>query len=124
MVCQIAHSLYISSFMEKKAQLAFEKQVIFIEATSRGLITLRGVLIIHFYFCFTLTIMFNSSFVWGGGGGVDVVNSCFEFNFFFKSNFCISLLVLVISFQLFGCYLHVFFSFFCCFVSHMSWVGA
>ena len=93
MVCQIAHSLYISSFMEKKAQLAFEKQVIFIEATSRGLITLRGVLIIHFYFCFTLTIMFNSSFVCvcvgggggggGGGWGADVVNSCFEFNFFF-----------------------------------------
>ena len=35
--------------------------------------------------------------------------------FFQKSNFCISLLVLVIYFQLFGCYLHVL-SFFLLFV--------
>ena len=44
---------------------------------------------------------------------------------FKNSNFCISLPVLVISFQLFSYYLHViFFLSFVCFMSHMSWVGA
>ena len=43
------------------------------------------------------------------------MNSIF---FFQKSNFCISLLVLVISFQLFGCYFHLFF-----FFVLLSWVS-
>ena len=55
--------------MGKKAQLAFHKQVILIGAVSRGLITLITVLIIHYYFCFTLRTMFNSSFRGRGGGG-------------------------------------------------------
>ena len=50
------------------------------------------------------------------GGGIQ------EFQFKKKkSNFCISLPVLVIYFQLFGCYLLVlFFLSVVCFVSHMS----
>ena len=47
LVSQVVHSLHISSHMEKKAQLAFHKQVILIRAASEGLITLKGVLIIH-----------------------------------------------------------------------------
>ena len=60
-VCQVVHSLKISSFMEKKAQLAFQKRVIFIRATSEGLITLRGVLVISSRFYFPFRTMFNSS---------------------------------------------------------------
>ena len=80
--CQVAHSLHISSFMEK-AQLAFHKQVILIGAASGGLIILKGVLIIHSCFCFTLRTMFNSTLV-GGMGVVDGVNSSFGFKFFSK----------------------------------------
>ena len=40
----IVHSLQMSSFMEKKAQLTFHKQVIFIGATFRALCTIKGVL--------------------------------------------------------------------------------
>ena len=69
--------------MEKKTQLAFHKQVILIRAASEGLITLRGVFIIHSCFCFTLRTMFNSSFPGGGGGGGGEENS----NFFQKSIF-------------------------------------
>ena len=79
----------MSRFMEKKPQLAFQKKVIFIGATLGDLITLRGVLIIPSYFCFPLRTMFNSSL----GGGDEFMNS----KFFQKSNFCISLPVLVIS---------------------------
>ena len=50
------------SFMGYKTQLAFHKQVILIGAVSGGLITLKGVLIIHYCFCFTLRTMFNSIF--------------------------------------------------------------
>ena len=56
---------------------------------------LRGVIIIHSCFCFTLRTMFNSSFEGGGGGG----GGGGEFNlfiFFQKSNFCICLPILVI----------------------------
>ena len=55
--------------MEKKAQLAFHKQVIFIGANFEGLITLRGVLVIPFCFCFTLRTIFISSLGREGGGG-------------------------------------------------------
>ena len=55
--------------MEKKAQLAFHKQVILTGATFEGLITLKGVLMIHYCFCFTLRTMFNSNLGGGGGGG-------------------------------------------------------
>ena len=120
--------MYISNFMENMIKLGCHKQVIFIGASFGGLITLRGVLVISSCFYFTLRIMFNSSFFFffffffflgggGGGGGREFKNSIF----FQKSNFCISLPVLVISFKLFGCYLHVFFFFF---LYHMSWVGA
>ena len=82
-VCQVMQSLKISSFMEKKAQLAFHKQVILIRAASKGLISLRGVLIIHSFFCFTLRTMFNLSFFFfwggGGGGGGEFKNSIFFF---------------------------------------------
>ena len=114
-VCQVVRSMYVSSFMEKKIQHACHKQVIFIGDDFRGLITLRGVLFISSCFYLTLRTIFNSSL-----GG--------EFKFFQKkkkTNFCISLHVLVNYFQLFGCYLHVlFFLYFVCFVSHMSKVGA
>ena len=63
------HSLHISSLMEKKAQLAFHKRVIFIGATSGGLRTLRGVLVIPSCLCFTLRTMLISSLGGGGGGG-------------------------------------------------------
>ena len=49
------------SFMGKKAQLKFHKQVILIRVVFGGLITLKGVLIIHYCFCFKLRTMFNSS---------------------------------------------------------------
>ena len=42
MVFQVVHSLHISRFMENKSQLTFQKQDIFIRATSGGLITLRN----------------------------------------------------------------------------------
>ena len=64
--------------LDKKEPLACHKKVIFIQASSRGLITLRGVLIIASCFYFTLRTMFNSSFFFffggggGGGGGVNV----------------------------------------------------
>ena len=78
-VCQVVHSLHISSFVEKEAQRAFHKQVIFIGATSGGLITLMGVLVIPSCFCFTSRTMLISRM--GGGGGVVIK----EFNFFFKN---------------------------------------
>ena len=62
-VCQVVYSLHISSFLEKKAQLAFQKRVIFIGATSKGLITLRGVIFISSCFYFTLRAMSFVCFV-------------------------------------------------------------
>ena len=97
---EVVHSMYISSFMEKKAQLALHKRVIFIRGSFGGLITLRGVIVISSCLYFTLRTMFNSSLEG------EFKNSIF---FFQKSNFCISLPVLVMSFQLFSCYLHVSF---------------
>ena len=78
---EVVHSIYISSFLEKMAKLACHKRVIFIGATSEGLITLKGVFVISSYFYCTLRAMFNSSL----GGD----------SFFQKSNFCIFLPILV-----------------------------
>ena len=58
---EVVHSMYISSFMKKKAQLALHKRVIFIGGSFGGLITLRGVIVISSCFYFTLRTMFNSS---------------------------------------------------------------
>ena len=63
---KVMHSMYISSFMEKKAQLACHKQEIFIGANSKGLINLKEVLVISFCFYFTLRTMFQFKF--GGDG--------------------------------------------------------
>ena len=52
LVCQVAHSLHISSIMEK-AQLPFHKQVILIGDAFGGLITLREVFIIYYFFFFS-----------------------------------------------------------------------
>ena len=62
--------------------------------------------------------MFNSNLV------LLCVNSRILNFFFQKSNFCISLPVLVIYFKLFGCYLQVFFFFLLFVLSHKSRVGA
>ena len=120
-VCQVVQSLHISTFMEKKSQLAFQKQVILIGATSGGLITLRRVLVISFCFCFTLRTIFKSSFVCvcvggGGKGGIEGMTSSFKF----KKISQIQLLYLLTYFSylfsvvwlLFSCN---FLSFFCCF---------
>ena len=88
---EIVHSLHISSFMEKKTQLAFHKKVIFIRATFGGLRTLRGILINPSCFCFTLRTMFILS--------LGVKSKFKNLIFFQKSNFCISLPVLVIVFS-------------------------
>ena len=81
---EVVHSRNISSFMEKKAQHACHKKIIFIGATSGGLITLRGVLVVNSYFYFMLRAIFNPSCE---------LNFCFQ-----KANFCISLPISVISF--------------------------
>ena len=106
--CQVVHSLHISRFMEKKQQLALHKQVIFIGATSGGLITLRGVLVIQSCFCFTLRAMSISSL----GGEIQ------EFIFFLKIQLlyllnCFSYFFLVVC-LLFACvFLSSFFCLFC-----------
>ena len=133
-VCQVVQSLHISTFMEKKSQLVFQKKVTLIGATSGGLITLRRVLVISFCFCFTLRTIFKSSFVCvclggGGGGGVKVGREGMNSSFKFKNFSQIQLLYLLTYFSylfsvvwlLFSC---DFLSFFCCFVSYMGWVGA
>ena len=115
LVCQVAHSLHISSIMEKKAQLPVHKQVILIGDAFGGLIILREVFIINYFFCFTLRTMFNSSL------GGEFKNSPF---FFSK----IQLLYLLTYFSylfsiiwlLFVCSFLSFFYFFC--VSYeLSW---
>ena len=52
------------------------KRAIFIGATSRDLINLRGVLIIHSCFCFTLRTMFISSL---GGAFKKIIKKIFFF---------------------------------------------
>ena len=44
---EVMHSRHISSFMEKKTQLAFQKRVIFIGGASGGLIVLRGLVLFY-----------------------------------------------------------------------------
>ena len=109
------NSLKISSFMEKKAQLAFKKQVIFIEATSEGLITLRGVLVISSCFSFTLRTMFNSSL-----GGLNSRIQIFFFKIqllylltYFSYLFLVVWLLIACSFLSFFCL--------CCVSYELSW---
>ena len=64
-VVKIKKSFYQGhNFYRNKDTTCMSKQVIFIRAASKGLITLRRVLIIRSCFCFTLKTMFNLS--WGG----------------------------------------------------------
>ena len=105
---EVVHSMYISSFMETRAQLSYHKQVIFIKATSGGLITLKGVLAISYCFYFTLRTTFNSSLV-----GV----SEFKYSIFFSK---IQLLYFLTCFSYFFSFVWLFFactflSFFCLF---------
>ena len=95
--------------MEKKAQLAFQKRAIFIGAASEGLITLKGVLIIHSCFCLTLRTMFNSSL----GGWIQVLNSIF----FYKIQLLYLLIYFSYCFIYLGCLYVFFFLSFVCFVS-------
>ena len=111
-VCQVVHSLHISSFMEKKAQLAFQKQAIFNGATSEDLITPRGALIIHSCFCFTLRTMFNSSLESEFKFFIQKVfkNPTFVFPYLFKLSLFSFLVVICMCFYFFLLF----------FVSHMG----
>ena len=104
---EIVHSLHMPSFMEKKAQLAFHKQVIFIKRPAHS----KGSTYYPFLFLFHIkdNVHFKFFFFFfflGGGGGGKFKNS----KFFQKSYFCTSVPVLDVRF--FAC---AFLSFFCLF---------
>ena len=106
---EVVHLMYISRFKEKNAQLAWQKQVILIGGASRGLITLKGVLVFSSCFYFTLRTMFNSSL--GGEFKNSILFSKTQLLYLLT---CFSYLFSVI-WLLFVCA----FLYFVCFVSHM-----